>query len=128
MIETMEFMWFVGLFEGEGCISYSDVKRRGTTAAHLTIGSTDRDVIERVVALHGGVIHTHAGTNKPMHCWRLNRRCEVLSLLHRMLPYLSARRASKAVEVIDNLEAFVASGKARTRGDRCELQQHSANP
>ena len=99
-------MWFVGLFEGEGCISYSDLRRRGTSAAHLTLGSTDRDVVERVQRMFGGVIHTNKGTNKPMHVWRLNKRDEVVALLQRMRPHMSSRRGARIDEVLPNLIAF----------------------
>lgn len=106
-MDELEFMWFVGLFEGEGCIAWSDKRRLGKIAAHITIGSTDRDVIDRVQSFLGGNVYTGKGTNKPMHYWRIGNRKRVVELLTRMYPHMSKRRQDRIDEVLPELISFV---------------------
>lgn len=48
-LQPTDLHWLAGLIEGEGCY-----RRYGKAALQITIGMTDRDVVERAARLMGG--------------------------------------------------------------------------
>jgi len=92
----LEWAWFAGLFEGEGCISL--VSRN---SVNLRINMTDRDVLERVQSLVGGTIVSipkEAPQHKPRWVWQVTREDVVRPALARLKPYLMERRGARLAE------------------------------
>ena len=88
--------WLAGLFEGEGSIT---LKNRH---AELAITSTDRDVLERVVALTGfGKIYQQKRIRNYKVCYRfhLGKSAEVWMFVKWISPWLCERRSFK-VDII----------------------------
>lgn len=106
-LDDATIAWFVGLFEGEGCIYI------GKRAVQLTINMTDRDVVDRVDALFpsNGVTTLHPrptvlnAPRKPQYTWRINRADEVRKILTLSLPWFGKRRASAAREALSFLDS-----------------------
>ena len=101
MATKSEWAWFAGLYEGEGSVVAS-LKNHQT---HLTITSTDRDVLERARKIAGcGNINTWVPEQRN---WRtrytltITRRDDVFYLLEKMRPWLGRRRTEQADKVIE---------------------------
>lgn len=107
-----EFDWFVGLFEGEGCIQFSWNKQSGGYyTIRLTLSMTDEDVLRRVLGAveYGKVFGPYQRTFKGNKCkdiwtWQLATKDEVTELLWRMYPLLGQRRQVRAFEALELLE------------------------
>lgn len=72
-----EAYWCAGFWDGEGCTSYMkqyrDGRRREYLYPVLTISQTDREVLDRFMAVIGlGTIYPMPGngSTKPYHVWR----------------------------------------------------------
>jgi len=97
-----EFSWFVGLYEGEGCLS-SNINRKKykgrvieTPILELTIKMVDEDVIARAAKFLGNSYHPvkpNPGC-KPLYRVRKNggKNGKLRQLLEDMKPHLSKRR------------------------------------
>jgi hypothetical protein len=92
-----EFSWFVGLFEGEGCI---DVRRTGRkTYLRLQVQMTDEDTIKRVAAFAGcgSLYGPYRRTNSRRDIWNWYAHSDdAYRVLMPMLPHLSERRQDAA--------------------------------
>lgn len=120
-MDTPEFAWFVGLFEGEGSIV---VYNREGGHVNLQITMTDRDVLEKVVRVTGaGKISGPRTKNgcKPQWTWKVSADLEVLPLLQHMRPLLMSRRSKKADEALRLLKGKKYLGRTgRHPQDRCK--------
>ena len=97
-MEQNNFYWFIGLFEGEGSFSMTENR-----ASRITITSTDKDVLEKVVSILGGTIIMPTKRKehwKQEYVWYLDRE-KSKDVTLRMLPFLSKRRQSKANEWLE---------------------------
>lgn len=102
-----EFSWAIGLYEGEGTAVLSFPKnrrtnRQRTAGTHMTVVSTDLDVLERFQKAVGygtvqpiRVLPTSLG-QKPRWTWVLHRQAAIDDLLTQMFPHLSQRRKEQA--------------------------------
>jgi hypothetical protein len=96
--------WAAGLFEGEGSIICA-TKSHGV---QLSLGSTDRDVIDRFVRMTGGKIYGPYRPNgkrtpanrKDIFQWKIQDTLRAQVLLREFWPYLGERRRAKAAEAI----------------------------
>ncbi len=93
-----EFSWFVGLYEGEGCL-YRDGKR-----CTLQIDMTDEDTIARAAEFLGVKYYTKKVTGNRKPCWRVKvsggpTRGKLYDLTHKMHPHLSKRRKTQLEKV-----------------------------
>ena len=97
-----EFSWFVGLYEGEGCLSSGITRKKYKgriiegTKLELTIKMVDEDVISRAADFLGvkyGTVKPNPGC-KPLYRVRKmgGANGQVRELLEKMRPYLSKRR------------------------------------
>lgn len=107
---SYDFMWFIGMFEGEGSIVLrkpnADVKKHSVV---ISIVSTDLDVINKVYKVigHGSVTGPYDRGNpkwKVSYRWGMNSASEIDTLLKSMLPYLGERRKFRAIEAIEYLK------------------------
>ena len=96
--------WVIGLFEGEGSIIIS--KRYNT--AYLKIKSTDLDVLEKVQSIMGGKIYSQPvyEGRKPAWDWVFQKKKLVAGILMNWLPFLSSRRAYKALNALDRIDGI----------------------
>lgn len=101
-MESLEFVWACGLFEGEGCFQNNSRYRR------ISLNTTDEDTIIRFCnAIGFGKV---SGPYKPAsklskkdkYEWRVTKWIEMKELIPRMLPYLCERRREAAQEILDN--------------------------
>lgn len=95
-----DFAWFVGVFEGEGCITL----QRGRP--NLQIAMTDGDIIHRIREVTGvGSVFVSTREkrhrSKPMWHWSVSRQWDAVELLLRMLPLLGDRRTERALHVLE---------------------------
>lgn len=104
---TPEFFWAVGIFEGEGCISWN--KAQNVRYPKLYLAMTDKDIIDRFDAVFPGSRYvreskrTYAdGTpHKTQYIWQRNKRSLIVEFLEQTLPYLGERRAFRALNALD---------------------------
>ena len=100
------FIWAVGIFEGEGYMG----KRSVGNSARMFVSMTDKDIVERFQAAVGcGTISIFRPPAYKDHWqdqwrWYLGKKKEVINLIERMLPYLGLRRAYNALNILDDLE------------------------
>lgn len=95
-----EVAWAAGLFEGEGSFG---VRENGTVL--LSLGSTDRDIIERFrdVIGTGRFSSQSAGKNRRKKTLRrvdVIRVCDVLRIIDLFYPWLGVRRRARADQVV----------------------------
>lgn len=98
----LDIAWAAGLFEGEGCITFT-TGSNGKLYPILQLAMTDLDVVLRFSSVWGvGRINTteRPGSLKTMHTWRLYRTAQKRDVLRAMLPYLGERRKAKALEAL----------------------------
>ena len=109
-----ELAWFIGIFEGEGCLGARRIKRtiKGKTyfngELYLTIKMTDEDTIARVAKFLGNSYHATDQKEvaklgkKPL--WRVRKNGgpngKVRELLEEIKPFLSKRRQQQVDEKI----------------------------
>lgn len=108
----VETAWLAGLFEGEGTLTTQHAS--ASTAVNLRIAMTDEDVIRRCASVTGmGRVYgpyAKRGNRKDIWCWTVSRLHEVEQIVLAIRPYLGARRALRADEVLART----------TKGDRRE--------
>src|ERR1700744_662652 len=100
-----DIAWAAGLFEGEGSVRYEG-KRQHTL--YLSMGSADKDVIDRFVAIVGGHVkgpYRGQGRKTPAHYklmyqWQMAGLRQVTEILDAFWPYLGERRRAKAADSI----------------------------
>lgn len=96
MATDLEWAWFAGLFEGEGCIAFV-----GVHSVRLVIHLTDADTIERCHTLTNmGRLESPRRldhpVHKPVYIWVCSKRDEVIEILTRIRPFLGVRRGERA--------------------------------
>ncbi len=102
--DEKEFMWFVGVFEGEGTICLS-----ARSSVQLRIAMTDKDVIARIRNVVGlGTVYapwkSQRADRKPSWLWNMYRKAEVAAVLPWMLPHLGERRRARALEAVQHMK------------------------
>lgn len=114
----MSFDWFVGLFEGEGCVVQSKKYPQNFV---LDISMTDKDVLDRIPPLVGGSIYGPKKQYEPHHKlqwgWREASTKRSVPLLRAMLPLLGDRRAEKVRQCLLAYDTWQAA-KPRGPGSR----------
>ena len=103
-----EIAWSAAMFEGEGCVGPSLLRRPGDKDywyVKVRVISTDRDVLERLHEMTGvGGIYTrknyHKAQHKQAYEWGTSG-VTALELLGLWWPWLGARRRARAQEVAD---------------------------
>lgn len=99
MDKKESLLWFSGLFEGEGSFSFYKEKAR-----KITLTSTDRDVLERIVENFGGVIIKPKKRKehwKQEYVWYIDKH-QAYIIVIQMLPYLCERRSKRGNEWIES--------------------------
>lgn len=114
-MELVDAAWLAGLFEGEGCIGWSD---KGQAA--LTLASTDLDVIERVhqVVGLGSVVAKEPRTSnrKPYWIWKVGSQADFLSVADTIQPFLMSRRSAR----LDEVRALLAQHNERVAANKAK--------
>lgn len=98
-----EFSWFIGLFEGEGCVDAHRGKG-DRPRLRLQVQVTDEDTVRRCLAATGrGVINgPYQRTNGRRDIWNWSVKSDdAYYLLTRMLPHLGARRRERTLEILE---------------------------
>jgi hypothetical protein len=100
--------WLAGIFEGEGCLSFSRPRRSQPTGYwQAGVSMTDEDVVRKFHQIIGiGHLYDEqpqrAG-NKLAWKWYIGRQEDVLNFCALMQPYMGERRAAKMAECIGDL-------------------------
>ena len=105
-----QMAWAAGLFEGEGSIQVPGKRsnRPGNRLPWLSMGSADKDMLDRFAALVGGKVrgpYRGQGKNtpehyRPMYHWQLMGIERIQLVLREFWPYLGERRRARAADAI----------------------------
>lgn len=103
-VKSEDVAWAAGLFEGEGWfeVVYSKTIPGAARGLRIGVGSTDRDVLEKLQGIFPGTIRlrkarpTAYPTAKPFWVWTVATRDEVTRIIELLLPWLGERRRSQA--------------------------------
>lgn len=135
-MDSLQVAWLAGLYEGEGSVRLQRPNgRRARGSVQLTIGMTDRDVIEHVHRITGmGAIYLYrrgkreptpkGNPRKDRYDWKVGRTDHVRALLEAMLPYLFARRRTHAQGILSVIQSHVRycrNGLHKVPAGRCAL-------
>lgn len=98
--------WAAGIFEGEGCFTFSAPGRR-LPSPFVRVQMTDKDVIEKFASVveRGTVLgpYFYEGENyrmtKPQWSWSLNGYDGFVYIRKLFWPYLCERRRQRALEI-----------------------------
>lgn len=103
-----DWAWLAGLFEGEGCISFT-----GRNSVCLAIVGTDRDIIERCRELTGvgRINEVPRLPNKTQWHWKVQVRDDVLFVLDGIQAHLGERRGARAVLARERLKHCRPTGQ-----------------
>lgn len=123
-----QLAWAAGIFEGEGCITFSSKSR----AIQAIVVSTDSDVLQQFKDIVGfgtlGKLITIKHW-KPKGNWYCSSFEEVQTLVAMLWPWLKSRRKTKAKEVITQFIAGVPksliASKLRTERIREALKDRN---
>lgn len=99
-----ELLWVAGLLEGEGSFLISG-KRYHRGQPKVSMGSVDRDVIDRIHALTGEVGGVYEKTKrtkggKRFFLWSINRQDDAVALMKQLRPHMSSRRQGQIDECL----------------------------
>lgn len=109
-----QWAWIAGLFEGEGTIRFC-----ARHAAQVSIGMSDRDVLDRLDALvpsPGGILLKRAGNHrwKDLYLWHLSSKEAIDPFLQGVLPWLGNRRGTRVRATLKRLGKCVPRGQMHT--------------
>lgn len=104
-----EVAWASGLIEGEGCFTLvkNDKARLGKTAK-IVVQMNDLDILQRLYSIFnvGKIYSRPARSNsKASWSWTVYRADDVKYVIIKTLPYLGKRRAEKANELLEWINA-----------------------
>ena len=104
-MDPTQLAWAVGLFEGEGCITFRDKAHK---KPYLKMSMTDFDVIRKFHKLIGrgnlDYIPKRKAHWQDQLQWRMGGKQNVRYVLGLFLPHLGDRRAHKALDILDLIE------------------------
>lgn len=121
-MERSDIAWAAGLFEGEGCFTWS----RSKAMPAAKIGSTDFDVLEKFQRVVGfgriGAAYQKGGFGtKPSRVWETTRFEYVQALIAYFWPWLCQRRRARAKEVLAHALERSRACRRRPRGTMLAL-------
>lgn len=106
LASEISIAWAAGLFEGEGCIT----KDSRSNLPRIELAMSDKDVVEKFISIVGyGTLKSkdfscYQPQYKVQWRWAIQKASEVNRILTMFLPYLSERRAYKALNALDTLD------------------------
>jgi hypothetical protein len=111
-LTEVEWAWCAGLFEGEGCISFT-----GLNCVRLSVANCDYEVLDKLDALWpstNGVKlhHEQRGNHSACYAWEIGERDRVRGFLTGILPWLCTRRRKRALAALKRLEGNLGQGGA----------------
>ena len=113
-MDPVDVAWLAGLLEGEG--SFMRLKRQGGRPDHgrVSVFMTDRDVLERVVAITGcgnvrQVVNRGNLGSKPIFCWMTSRLRDVETICLAVRPFMGVRRTAAIDSVLSLCEERFAA-------------------
>jgi len=118
--------WFLGFFDGEGCVMIVRRRRKGSFPWHysprITVTNTCKEAPELFLQEYGGRIGIlHRRENyRTRYTWMLSRRNDVERVLRTWLPYLVVKKrpAEVALELIEYKKTHPrASALGASRGN-----------
>lgn len=105
--DKTQLAWAAGLFEGEGCFSFTQAS--GSRSLFVSLGMTDEDVVRRFREVIGfGVIYNRKPCKahwKPQFTWRIGSFEQVQAFIAFVWPWLCSRRRAKAKVVLRSFHA-----------------------
>ena len=113
--------WIAGLVDCEGSIVVKRVKHDGrgdTFAPQVSIGSTCRDLLDRVaqIAGHGNVLE-RAGQNAPMYYWQVSSGV-ARDFLRRIYPFLVIKQRQARIGIYVDSLTYARGGQTPERKQR----------
>lgn len=112
-VSTHDLYWLAGLMEGEGSFL---TRRRGREIV-VSVGSTDKDVIDRVdLMIKASRKVRLLPSGKTFHTWVLARQQDVAGLMMTLLPLMGHRRQRK---IMDCLSAWKLVPTHRRNWSEC---------
>ena len=122
MTET-ELSWLAGWLEGEGTFVVTSGKGpngKRYPRIRVNASSTDRDVLEHVQRISGGIINgPYQGSGrfpngKPVYIWTLSTHHQCAPLLRALQPLMiAARRKIQVNKALDAIEAYINTPHGR---------------
>jgi hypothetical protein len=123
-----EIAWAAGLFEGEGCISYTTHPRRKNNGVYLQLTMVDEDVVRHfgyIVQL-GRVDGPHyskqklknGGDKKPYWYWKVHGLEKVQAIVAWFWPWLGDRRKQRAIKLMNDTW-LIDTGRGSNRSRLC---------
>jgi hypothetical protein len=100
-LSDAELGWIAGIIDGEGSICLV----KNTRQVRISVGNTDKKMIDRLLFLCGGSCYARTHHNpkyKPCWTWVLFKQNQVLWLLNCIIPHLVTKKA-KAMDGIQSM-------------------------
>lgn len=120
MSRETDIAWAAGLFEGEGCFSFSHSSSRRTKTPRMSLVTTDLDVLEKFAGIMGiGGIHPlkqQEGQRKPQYMWVANRGKDFEYGFELLRGHLGKRRLDRGLEIVEGYQSQV---EEYTQGRPC---------
>lgn len=101
-MDKIDAAWAAGIYEGEGCI-VPIVGTTGRMQVQLNVGSTDLDVLEKLLSVTGFGRITGPylrDDRKPKWCWRAHGWETAKTIFAAFEPHLCSRRTKRYLEVL----------------------------
>lgn len=105
-------IWAAGFFDGEGCISVAQHKKRGYCALNMTVFQTIKEPLEVLAHLFGGSIRPRraSGTSRSGWVWSLCG-ADTISACNEMLPFLMVKTAQARLAIVFQTRKVPRGGK-----------------
>ena len=121
--------WLAGIIDGEGCVLFRPVRKRGEHICRLTIGNTDEGIVNEVKRILDSwlvfycctAIQPRGISRKIGYVIEVNRQIEVCFVLEQVNPYLKSIKREKIKLVRDYMTERDALGR-RKNGKKRNLQ------
>ena len=109
-MENTDIAWLAGILEGEACFDFYQYKssKKTTKYPRIRVEMRDRDIIERVKKIMGGgsvcIIKGKQENHSTTYIVRLCDRKKLKPVLEAILPFMSERRSTRILEMIEYCE------------------------
>lgn len=108
-MKEWESAYVAGIIDGEGSIALTRMHRNEQRRPCITVASTDRELLEYIQSLTGGIINNKKNYNTLKHkdsfTLSIKRKAEVFRTLNQILPYLRViKKRKRANWIIENYE------------------------
>lgn len=127
-IDLLELAWAAGFFDGEGCTAKRFKRRTGTAQPYLTIGQSNREVLDRfrrAVGGFGSILGPYPTRGQPVYFYRTSRFEYTQAVIAMLWRFLGSVKRQQAISAFQHVRSQVLKSPGPKPGYQ-QSPQHTA--